>query len=132
MIDTKLKKHKGLTMSNTTNTYKKSILELYVSAVEKAVISKKTQQQVSASGNNFSGLNNVLLAEAKTANGFKSNEWFSEKQITEAGLILKDELSEGVLVFTTKLIDVEGSNKKETVLRYWKVFNKDQLETIPV
>lgn len=128
-------------MTNTNNTqatsnevkhYKKSVLELYVSAVEKAVISKKTQQQVSASGHNFSGLNNVLLAEAKTENGFKSNEWFSEKQIKEAGLVLKNEEAEGVLVFTTKLNDIEGSNKKETVLRYWKVFNKDELEAIPV
>jgi len=128
-------------MKNETNTqaastevkhYKKSVLELYVAAVEEAVNSKKTQQQVSASGHNFSGLNNVLLANAKTAQGFKSTEWFSDKQMTEAGLILKNTDDQGVLVFTTKLVDVEGTNKKETVIRYWKVFNKDQLEQIPL
>ncbi len=125
---------------NTNNTqvageakqYKKSVLELYVAAVEVAVSSKKTQQQVSASGHNFNGLNNVILAEAKTANNFKSNVWFSEKQMNEQNLMLKDENAEGAIVFTTKLVDKEGTNKKETVLRYWKVFNKDQLTEIPL
>lgn len=128
-------------MSNTNNTtatsnevkhYKKSVLEMYVSAVEAAVTSKKTQQQVSGSGNEFSGLNNVILATVKGDKGFKSNQWFSEKQATEAGLMKKDENNFGTPVFTTKLVDVEGSNKKETVLRYWNVFNKDELEAIPV
>lgn len=116
--------------SNEVKHYKKSVLELYVAAVESAVTSKKTQQQVSASGHNFTGLNNVLLANAKAERGFKSTEWFSEKQMTEAGLMLKNTDDQGVLVFTTKLVD--NGAKKETALRYWVVFNKDQLEQIPL
>lgn len=120
----------------TSNTevkrYKKTVLEMYVQAVEGAVSSKKTQQQVSASGNDFSGLNNVILATVKGDKGFKSNQWFSEKQATEAGLMKKDEDNFGTTVFTTKLVDVEGQAKKETVLRYWNVFNLDELEAIPV
>lgn len=128
-------------MQNTTNTpaasnevkhYKKTVLEMYVAAVEGAVTSKKTQQQISGSGNEFSGLNNVILATVKGDKCFKSNEWFSEKQMTETGLMKKDGSNFGTPVFTTKLIDVEGQNKKETVLRYWTVFNRDELEAIPV
>ncbi len=126
------------TATNTQSTsqevkhYKKSVLEMYVQAVETATTSKKTAQQVSASGNNFTGLNNVLLATAKTDKGHKSNVWYSEKQMTDAGLTVKDTDNYGTVVFTTKLVDIEGSNKKETVLRYWNVFNQDELETIPL
>lgn len=124
------------TNTNTTSTevkhYKKSVLEMYVQAVDTAVSSKKTAQQVSGSNNNFSGLNNTILAKAKTDKGFKSNVWFSEKQMNEANLMVKDTENFGTVVFTTKLIDVEGTNKKETVLRYWTVFNRDELTEIPL
>lgn len=128
-------------MTTKTNTqatstevkhYKKTVLEMYVQAVDATVSSKKTQQQVSASGNEFNGLNNVILATSKGEKGFKSNQWFSEKQATEAGLMKKDEANFGTTVFTTKLLDVEGQAKKETALRYWNVFNLDELEAIPV
>lgn len=124
-------------MQNTTTTtevkhYKKSVLEMYVSAVDKTVSSKKSAQQVSASGNEFNGLNNNILATVKAEQGFKSNVWYSEKQMTEAGLMLSNTEDFGTPVFTTKLIDIEGSAKKETVLRYWMVWNKDQLENIPL
>ena len=130
-------------MTTTTNTqatsievkplgFRKTVLEMYVQAVETATHSKKTAQQVSASGNNFNGLNNVLLATVKADQNFKSNIWYSDKQMKEADLMVSEEDNYGTSVFTTKLIDIEGTARKETVLRYWNVWNADELEAIPV
>jgi hypothetical protein len=65
--------------------------------------------------------------------GYKSNLWLTEKDMLEQGLTLIDDSNKyGVQVFTTKLVDIPDSNKKETVLRYWTVFNKEECEVIPV
>lgn len=130
-------------METTTNTqatstevkplgFRKSVLEMYVEATDKASKSNKSAQQVSASGNEFSGLNNVILATVKAELGFKSNIWYSDKQMKDAGLMVSEEDNYGTVVFTTKLVDIEGSTKKETVLRYWNVWNKDELEVLPL
>jgi hypothetical protein len=68
--------------------------------------------------------------------GYKSNLWLTEKDMLEQGLTLIDDSNKyGVQVFTTKLVDIPNSGnskKKETVLRYWTVFNKDECEVIPL
>ena len=132
------------TMNANTNTpatttpatqrhYKKSILEMYVEAVNMVCKSNRSAQQVSASGNNFSGLNNKILANEMTNKNYKSNLWLTEKDMLEQGLTLIDDSKKyGVQVFTTKLVDIPNSKKKETVLRYWTVYNKDECEVIPV
>ncbi len=113
--------------------YKLSILEMYVQAVNKVCKSNKSAQQVSASGNNFSGLNNKILANEMVDKGYKSNLWLSEKDMLEQGLtLINDSEKYGVQVYTTKLVDIQNTNKKETVLRYWTVFNKDECEVVPV
>ncbi len=113
--------------------YKLSILEMYVQAVNNVCKSNKSSQQVSASGNNFTGLNNKILANAMADKAYKSNLWLSEKDMKEQGLtLINDSEKYGVQVFTTKLVDIPNTNKKETVLRYWSVFNKDECEVIPV
>jgi antirestriction protein ArdC len=122
---------------NTTETqaegaekrhYKKTVLEMYTEAADKVANSNRHAQQVSASGNSFGGMNNNILATAKAELEYTSNVWFTEKQMAEQGLTLKEGEKYGVALFNTKLVDIEGSNKKEKVLRYWTVFNNDQLE----
>ena len=120
--------------NTTTQThYKKSVLELYTTAVTLVITSKLSSQQISATGNEFKGLNNNILANAKAQSGYGSNIWFSENQIKEQGLTVVNDTEEfGVVLFSTYLKNIDGSNKKETALRYWKVWNKDSLEVIPV
>ncbi len=122
------------TGNTTTQThYKKSVLELYTTAVTLVTTSKLSAQQISATGNEFKGLNNNILANAKAQAGYGSNIWFSENQIKEQGLtVVNDTEDFGVVLFSTYLKNIDGSNKKETALRYWKVWNKDSLEVIPV
>ena len=117
----------------TQRHYKKSILEMYVEAVNMVCKSNRSAQQVSSSGNNFSGLNNKILANEMTNKNYKSNLWLTEKDMLEQGLTLIDDSKKyGVQVFTTKLVDIPNSKKKETVLRYWTVYNKEECEVIPV
>ena len=122
--------------ANTTPTaqkhYRKSVIEMYTEAVEKSVDSKKSAVQLSASGNEFKGLNKAILNEAKAELGFKSNKWFNKKQMDEANLIPKSEDDYGVILFSTKLKDIEGSNKKEKIITYYRVFNEDFLEILPI
>ena len=121
--------------ANTTPTqrhYRKSVIEMYTEAVEKTVDSKKSAVQLSASGNEFKGLNKAILNEAKAELGFKSNKWFNKKQMDSANLIPKSEDDYGVILFSTKLKDIEGSNKKEKIITYYRVFNEDSLEILPI
>ncbi|PNV84434.1 MAG: hypothetical protein C0627_00905 [Sulfurimonas sp.] len=120
--------------NNTTEQrhYRKTVIELYTEAVDKVTSSKLSAQQVSASGNNFTGLNNNILANAQKELGYKSNIWFTEKQMQEQNLVQIDEDNYGVILFFTYLKDIEGTNRKEKALRFYKVFNKDALETIPL
>jgi hypothetical protein len=112
--------------------YKKTVVEMYQEAVEKVVDSKKSAAQVSASGNEFQGLNKAILNEAKAELGFKSNKWFTKKQMDEANLVPKSEDDYGVILFSSKLKDIEGSNKKEKIITYYRVFNEDALEILPL
>ena len=125
----------GIETSNTTTQthYKKSVLELYTTAVTIVTTSKLSAQQISATGHEFKGLNNNILANAKAQAGYGSNIWFSENQIKEQGLtVVNDTEDYGVVLFSTYLKNIDESNKKETALRYWKVWNKDSLEVVPV
>jgi len=124
------------TQANTTPAatrhYKKSVIEMYTEAVEKTVESKKSAAQISASGNEFKGLNKAILNEAKAELGFKSNKWFTAKAMQEANLTPKSEDDYGVILFSSKLKDIEGSNKKEKIITYYRVFNEDSLEILPL
>ncbi len=116
----------------TQKHYRKSVIEMYTEAVEKTVDSKKSAVQLSASGNEFKGLNKAILNEAKAELGFKSNKWFNKKQMDSANLIPVSEDDYGVILFSTKLKDIEGSNKKEKIITYYRVFNEDSLEILPI
>ena len=112
--------------------YKKTVTEMYMEAVERTVDSKKSAAQVSASGNIFQGLNKAILNEAKAELGYKSNKWYTKKQMDEANLVPKSEDDYGVILFSSKLKDIEGSNKKEKIITYYRVFNEDSLEELPI
>ena len=114
--------------NNTERHYRKTVLEMYVEAVDTVCNSKLSSQQISASNNNFKGLNNNLLANVKTEKNYNSNIWFSDKDLEIQGLELINKDDFGVSLFTTKLKDIPNSKKKEKVLRYWNVYNKDQLQ----
>ena len=126
--------------TNTQNTevatqakhYRKTVVEMYQEAVEKVVDSKKSATQISASGNEFQGLNKAILNEAKAELSFKSNKWFNKKQIEEANLVPKSEDDYGVILFSSKLKDIPNSNKKEKIITYYRVFNEDSLEELPI
>lgn len=122
------------TAAKTTGskTYRKTVIEMYQEAVERTVDSKKSATQISASGNEFKGLNKAILNEAKAELGYKSNKWFNKKQMEEANLVPKSEDDYGVILFSTRLKDIEGSNKKEKIITYYRVFNEDALEVLPL
>lgn len=112
--------------------YRKSVVELYQDAVESVVDSKKSAVQISASGNEFQGLNKAILNEAKAQLGFKSNKWFTKKAMEDNTLVAKSSEDYGIILFSSKLKDIEGSNKKEKILTYYRVFNEDSLEHINI
>ncbi|MCD4667854.1 MAG: hypothetical protein K8R44_04610 [Sulfurimonas sp.] len=112
--------------------YKKSVLEMYTEAVENTIDTKLSATQVSASGLEYKGLNKAILGEAKKSLGFNSNKWFTAKAMTEANLVQISEDDYGVILFSSKLKDIEGSNKKEKIITYYRVFNEDSLEILPL
>ena len=122
--------------TNTTPTakkhYRKTVIEMYTEAVERTVDSKKSAAQISASGNEFQGLNKAILNEAKAELGFKSNKWYTKKAMENENMIPKSEDDYGVILFSSKLKDIEGSNKKEKIITYYRVFNEDSLEILPL
>ncbi len=127
----------GNDMNTQNNTaaarrYKKSVIEMYTEAVESTIDSKKSATQLSASGNVFTGLNKSILNKAKAELGFKNNVWFTAKQMSDANLIMISEDDYGVILFSNKLKDIECSTKKEKIITYYRVFNRDSLEEIPV
>ncbi len=72
----------------------------------------------------YQGFNKINLYLLKKEKGFESNEWLTHDQLTKEGLQVK-EGEHGTPVFNHKLIEQDGKKKK--VLRYYLVFNKDQL-----
>ena len=121
--------------ANTTTPvrhYKKTVIEMYSEAVELHIDSKKSAIQLSASGNEFQGLNRMILNDVQKELGFKSNTWFTAKQMENAGMTPISEDDYGVILFSTKLVDIEGTNKKEKKINYYRVFNQDSLESIPL
>jgi antirestriction protein ArdC len=92
-----------------------------------ATITHNVGKQINgASKREYKGFNKINLYLVKKEKGFKSNEWLTFDQVQKEGLQVK-EGEHGTPVFNHKLIDLEDGKKKK-VLRYYLVFNKDQLE----
>ena len=118
------------TVAPAKKHYRKTVIELYQEAVENVVDSKKYSIQISASGNEFKGLNKAILNEAKKQNNFKSNKWFTKNAMEKASLVIKSADDYGVILFSSKLKDIPNSNKKEKIITYYRVFNEDSLKVI--
>lgn len=112
--------------------YKKSVIELYQEAVEKTIDTKLSAPQVSASGLEYKGLNKAILGEAKKELGLQSNRWFTKKAMQDNNMVPISEDDYGVILFSSKLKEIPGSDKKEKILTYYRVFNEDSLETLPL
>ncbi len=110
--------------------YKMTVAEMLLNASERVATSKKTKQMVSVSGNNFSGLNNAILALEYAEKGYKSNVFLTEKQMTDNGLCLKDGVKYGTQLFTTKIIEKDGKKNKQVL--YYMVWNAEQTEDMPL
>jgi len=119
-------------VSTEVKHYRKSVLELYQESVENVIGTTGLTTQVSSSGNEFKGLNKSILNDAQRVLGFTSNKWFSKKGMEDNNLIPKSEDDYGVILFSSKLKDIEGSNKKEKIITYYRVFNEDSLEILPI
>jgi len=72
----------------------------------------------------YQGFNKINLYLVAKERSFKSNEWLTFEQAQKEGLTIKEE-EHGTPVFNHKLVEIEG--KKQKVLRYYLVFNKEQL-----
>lgn len=121
---------------------KTTVERMYVESMEAAMSAIKlpaNQAQVNGStGREYTKLNQLLLVSSQASNKFKSNEWFTQDQIKEAGLsVIKD--SKGTMLFSSSI--KEDANKTYTVKEtgevknfkiktysYYFVFNKEQLE----
>lgn len=121
---------------------KTTVERMYVESMEAAMLGinvSKAQEQVNGStGRHYTKVNQLLLVSGRKENKFKSNEWFTQEQIKEAGLsIIKD--SKGTMLFSSSIKEDEnktytdkntGEIKKFKIksYSYYYVFNKDQLE----
>ena len=112
--------------------YRKSVIELYQEAVEKTIDTKLSAPQISASGLEYKGLNKAILGEAKKELGLQSNRWFTKKAMQDNNMVPINEDDYGVILFSSKLKEIAGSDKKEKILTYYRVFNEDSLEILPL
>lgn len=115
-------------MANSTKGNKMTVTEIFTREAERvASVTHQAGKQINAvSGREYQGFNKVNLYLVAKEKGFQSKEWFTHDQMTKQGLKIK-EGQHATPVFNFKLIDTE-EGKKQKVLRYYLVFNRDQLE----
>ena len=109
------------------NTTKMTVAEIFQREAERVagVMHQAGKQINGISKREYQGFNKINLYLVKKERGFNSNEWLTFEQAKNEGLQVK-EGEHGTPVFTYKLIEKDG--KKQKVLRYYLVFNKDQIE----
>ena len=91
---------------------KTTVERLYVESMETAMSAIKlpsTQTQLNGATNReYTKVNQLILVSSQVANKFKSNEWFTQDQIKEAGLsVIKDQ--KGTMLFSSHI--KEDDNK---------------------
>ncbi len=91
-----------------------------------AALPNMAGKQINAvSKREYQGFNKINLYLVAKEKDFNSNEWLTHDQLTKEGYTIK-EGEHGTPIFNHKLIEKDG--KKQKVLRYYLVFNKDQIE----
>jgi antirestriction protein ArdC len=117
-------------MANTNNTQgtKMTVAEIFTREAERvAGLTHNVGKQVNGvSGREYQGFNKINLYLVAKEKGFESKEWLTHDQLKNQGLTIKAE-QHGTPVFNHKLVDTEDGKKKK-LLRYYLVFNRDQLE----
>lgn len=108
--------------TNSTKGSKMTITEMLFNASDKVANAKGFTQQVSISGNEFKGLNNSILSLEQQEKNYQSNVWYSQKQLEEIELTLKEDQKYGVQLFTKNIKD------NKVTIRYWTVYNEGQLQ----
>lgn len=81
----------------------------------------------------YTGVNRLITAQAKSKYGFASEYWLTYNQIAKKGGTIKDSQRKNYSnIIFTKTIEKEKDNKKENyfVIRYYRVWNLDQIEGI--
>lgn len=122
---------------------KRTVAELFVESTEVAVkavkINAADKQVNGVSNREYQGVNQLILLEAKKANKFSSNQWFTQDFLnskdSEYEII---EGQKGTMVFSNKLFKTGEVKKKkdseetyevqEKKLTYYYVFNLGQLK----
>jgi len=113
--------------TNSNKGNKMTVAEIFQREAERVagIMHQAGKQINSVSGREYQGFNKINLYLVSKERGFNSNEWLTHDQLSKANLTIK-EGEHGTPVFNHKLIEKDG--KKQKVLRYYLVFNKDQLE----
>ena len=114
-------------MANSTKGSKMTVSEIFErEAARVASITNMAGKQVNGvSGREYQGFNRINLYLVAKEKGFECNQWLTHEQLKNAGYTIR-EGEHGTPVFNHKLIEKDG--KKQKVLRYYLVFNIDQLE----
>jgi antirestriction protein ArdC len=91
-----------------------------------------------STGRHYSGVNTPLLWYQASLKGYESNEWFSFNQAKKmGGMVRKGERGTMIVFFKPfKVTDTDketGEKKRKTIplLRYWTVFNREQIDGLP-
>ena len=115
------------TTNTTTKGNKMTVAQIFEREAQRvATLTNAPGKQVNGiTQREYQGFNRINLYLTAKENGFESKEWLTHDQFTKAGYTLKED-QHGIPVFNYKIIETDG--KKEKVLRYYLVFNKDQLE----
>ena len=113
-------------MANTTN--KMTVAEIFEREAQRVGnLTHQVGKQINGiSKREYQGFNKINLYLVKKEREFQSNEWLTHDQLTKDGYNVKED-EHGTPIFNHKLIDIEDGKKKK-VLRYYLVFNKDQIE----
>ena len=85
----------------------------------------------------YRGINTLLLWLTQAASGFASREWFTFNQVTQLGGTVRRGEKATLVVFW-KQLEVEDADADEPhatktvpVLRYYHVFNRNQIDALP-
>jgi antirestriction protein ArdC len=85
------------------------------------------------SGRAYTGINTMLLTWAQSLRGYKSSQWTTFKGAQkQGGMVRKGE--KGSMVIFWNIIDKKddvGNIKKVPLLRYYTVFNREQVDGLP-
>ncbi|MBL4750578.1 MAG: DUF1738 domain-containing protein [Amylibacter sp.] len=86
-----------------------------------------------STGEQYRGINILMLWLAAEENGFSSAHWFTYRQAKElGGQVRKGEKSNTVVKYgTVERENDQGEDKKIPYLRAYRVFNADQIEGLP-